>query len=40
MKQGVYFGMRLVHENADQMQVFFMIINVGTMTNADVNTKN
>ena len=40
MKQGMYLGMRLVNVNVDQMQVFVMITNAGTMINADVNANN
>ena len=29
MKQGIYLGMRLVHVNADDIQVFLMTSNVG-----------
>ena len=36
----MYLGMRLVHVNADQMQVFVMINDVGIMINVDVNAKN
>ena len=40
MKQDMCFGLRLVHVNVDQMQVFVIINNVGIMKNADVNDKN
>ena len=32
-------GMKLVNVNIDQMQVFVIINNVGTKTNADVDVK-
>ena len=38
-KQDIYLGMKLVHVNVDQIQVFVMI-NVRLMKNADVNAKN
>ena len=40
MKQGMYLGMRLVHGNADEMQVFVIIDNIGIIINADVNAEN
>ena len=33
----MFLGMRLVHVNVDQMQVFVIINSVGIMINADVN---
>ena len=40
MKQDIQNGMKLVNVSVDQMQVFVIINNVGTMINADVNVKN
>ena len=37
MKQGIYLGMRLVHVNADDIQMFLMTGNVGIrLANVDV----
>ena len=40
MKQGIQDGMRHVHIDVDQMQVFVIINNVGIIIDADVNVKN
>ena len=40
MKYNMYLGMRLVHVNVDQMQVFAIINNVGIIINTDLNAKN
>ena len=40
MKQDIQNGMRRVHIDVDQMQVFVIINNVGIMIDADVNIKN
>ena len=40
MKQDIQNGMRRVHIDVDQMQVFVIINNVGIMIDADVNVKN
>ena len=37
MKQGIYLGMKLVHVNLDQMQVFVTTKKAVIMINADVN---
>ena len=39
MKDISYHGMKLVHVNVDQMQVFKTITSTGIMINADVNAK-
>ena len=36
----MYLGVRLVHVNVDQMQVFVIINSIGIMINADVNANN
>ena len=36
----IYHGMKLVHVNVNQMQVFVMIDSSGTVIDADVNAKN
>ena len=40
MKQDMYFDMRHLHVNVDQVQVFVIINNVGIMINAVVNVNN
>ena len=40
MKQGTQNGIKRVSVNVDQMQVFIILNNVGTMINAEVNAKN
>ena len=40
MKHGIYHGMKLVHVNVDQTQVFVMINNVGMVINVNDNAKN
>ena len=40
MEQDIQNGMRRVHIDVDQMQVFVIINNVGIMIDADVNVKN
>ena len=40
MKQDTKNDIKRVNVNVDQMQVFVIINNIGTMINADVNAKN
>ena len=40
MKEDIKNGIKLVHIDVDQMQVFGIINNVGIMINADVNVNN
>ena len=40
MKEDIKNGIRLVHVDVDQMQVFGIINSVGIMINADVNVNN
>ena len=40
MEHVIQNGMKLLNENADQMQVFVVINNVGIMINPDVNVRN
>ena len=40
MKQDTQNGMKRVRVKVDQMAVFVIIINVGMMTNVDVNANN